>query len=431
MKYIERALLGEIRKWMDRREIIAIKGPRQSGKTTLLDMLREWLKENGTDDERVTYLSFEDRELLAKFAKDPREFIRSYLLGGDGVHYFLIDEAQYCPDLGQKLKLLYDTYRNAKFVITGSSSLELTSSTAKYLVGRLLSFELYPFSFLEYLNAKDRRIAKIFSETNLAISGLTLGKTFEVKGEDIFTGDLLKHLEEYALFGGYPEVVKAGGRAEKALLLKNIFSTYLERDIVAYLRIEDTEKFRRLVSILAFNDGNLLSYEGIIASVGTYFKDLINLLDVLQQTYVIRLLRPFHRNLVTELRKAPKVYFIDTGLRNHAINNFNEMGLRGDAGALAENFALNELIRLGVHERNVNFWRTTAKAEVDFVISDSRSPVPVEVKFQPLRGLKVTKSLASFVKAYRPPLAVVLTKETWGKRKMDGTTVEFVPLAYI
>jgi hypothetical protein len=432
MEYLERILLEELKKWMDRREILAIKGPRQSGKTTLLEMLKEWLiKERGVSERNVIYLTFEDREILEKFDINAKEFVKRFIQNEKERYYFLIDEAHYSKEIGQKLKLLYDTHKNIKFVITGSSSMEIISSTAKFLVGRVFSFELLPFNFYEFLNVKDKGLLKIYSEKNKLIKELILkGKNFDIPKDDIFIKDLLALLKEFLTFGGYPEVVKSRSEEEKRIVLKNIFNTYLEKDIISFLQITETIKFRKLISTLSSLIGSLINYETLANTCKTYYKDIIHLLDILEQTYIIRLLRPFHKNLVTELRKNPKIYFLDYGLRNYSINNFVDFDLRPDAGKLVENFTLNQ-IKFMSENLFLNFWRTTAKAEVDFVLSDANKTIPIEVKFQSFRKEKISRSLHSFISNYHPKYAVVLTKDFWGERKIKNTVIKFIPLVYI
>ncbi len=427
MNYLKRNLFEEIKKWMTRKEIIAIKGPRQSGKTTLLEMIKEWLiKERNVNERNIVFISFEDRELLEKFSIDPKGMVERYV--GEEKVYFFIDEAHYCLDLGQKLKLLYDSFKDVKFVITGSSSLELTSQTAKFLVGRMLSFELFPFSFYEYLLAKDEGLAKIYFERSRKIRDFIFyGYDFKL-GKDIFISDLMKFLGEYLIYGGYPEVVKGKSNEEKEIVLKNIYDTYIERDVVSYLQITDTIKFRKLVSMLSFNIGDMVSYENLVINCNSYYKEILRLIDVLQQTYVIKLLRPFYKNLVTELRKNPKVYFFDFGLRNYGINNFKDINMREDNGKLAEDFVFSELKD---EKFSLNFWRTTAKAEVDFILSDIKRAVPIEVKFEKMKKEKLGKSFYSFLGAYKPERALIITKDFWGEMKVGKTKVKFVPIVYL
>jgi hypothetical protein len=430
MDYFKRNLLDEVKKWIDRREIIAIKGPRQVGKTTLLEIMREWLiKDQGIEEKNIIYLTFEDRELLENFYLSPIDIIKRYVRDGEK-YYFLIDEVQYCKDIGQKLKLIYDSFKNLKLLITGSSSLEVTSQTAKFLVGRLFAFELLPFDYYEFLNTKDEVLAQIYKEKRDLIKAFILtGENFRIPEGDIYLKELLKNLNEYLIFGGYPEVIKAKATEEKILILKNIFNTYLEKDIISYLQVTDTIKFRKLVNILAATIGNLISYENLVSMCGSYYKEIVQLIDILKQTYILDILRPFHKNVVTELRKNPKLYYYDTGLRNYALNNFNSLDIREDAGKLSENYVFNELKSIGTNSF-ISFWRTTAKTEVDFILWDETKVVPVEVKFRSFKAEKITRSLHNFINTYQPKTAIVVTKDYWGEMELENTMVKFIPIVY-
>ncbi len=393
-------------------------------------MLAEWLeKEKGVEKGRIIYVTFEDREQLDAFSLNPKDFVRRFAPDESGRYYFSIDEVHYCRDVGQKLKLMYDLRENIKFIITGSSSMELLSETARFLVGRLLSFELLPFSFGEFLNAREKGLARMFWERHLLIRNLILrGEDFKIPEKDIFTPELLRYYQEFVLFGGYPEVIKARSEEEKKIVLKNIFNTYLEKDVISFLQITDTTRFRKLVSLLSSLTGEMINFETLCRETGGYYREMVRLLDILEQTYIVRSLRPFRKNLVTELRKNPKIYFLDCGMRNYAINNFNPLEVRGDAGRLAENFVFNELKLMG-ENLLLKYWRTTAKAEVDFVV-DAHPPIPIEVKFGGVRETGIGRSLHSFLRSYSPRFAVVVTKDFWGERLVGSTKVKFVPIVY-
>lgn len=427
MEYIRRILFDEIIKWIDRREIIAIKGPRQAGKTTLLGMLMEWLKRDGkTDEDHIIFVTFEDRELLDNFALNPKQFVERYVTDKKR-YYLLIDEAQYCKDIGQKLKLVYDLYPNIKIFITGSSSLELTSQTGRFLVGRILEFRLMPFNFYEFLSSKDSALSiQFFKEQRKISSMLQKGKPVMVKQNDILINEILGYLEEYIIYGGYPAVAIAQSKEEKKILLKGITNTYIEKDIISYLQITDTIKFRKLVTMLAASNGGIVKMENISTQLGSYFKEVEGLLNILEQTYIIDVIRPYHRNLATELRKNPKVYFIDTGLRNYLVNDFNQLDKRQDAGTLAENFVLNELRYFS----NLKFWRTTAKTEVDFVAVNDTA-VPIEVKFKHYADDALGKNLYGFAKAYNPKNGLLITKDFWGSKSVGRTKFSIVPICYV
>ncbi len=258
-QYFPRYLLADLKKWIDRREIYAIKGPRQSGKTTLLKILQDYLiQEKKVNPENIIFLTLEDREILDKFSRSSKEFIRTLIMNKQNERfYFLIDEFQYLVEGGQKLKLLYDLFENIKFIITGSSSLELAGKTGKFLVGRMFSFYLYQLSFEEFIGLKSKQLDNVYQErAKLVRNFITAGKDFRVE-EDIFGDDFKKYFEEYALFGGYPEVAKTEDIETKRIILKNLYDTYITRDIMELLKITDITKFRTILGLLANQTGSL------------------------------------------------------------------------------------------------------------------------------------------------------------------------------
>jgi len=431
LEYLKRNLTKELEKWLDRREIIAIKGPRQAGKTSLLKILKEHLiSQRKISAHNIIYITFEDRDILDAFSKDPREYVNSYLTQDLNQRiYFLIDEFQYLKDGGQKLKFLYDTYENIKFIITGSSSLEIAEHTAKYLVGRVFSFYLYQFTFSEYLQTKPKNIQNVYEEASGGIDDfLKKTKIFEVK-QDIFAKDLIRYFEDFVISGGYPEVIKAKDLETKKIILKNIYDTYITKDIAALLRIKDLSGFRTVVRLLANQTGNLLNLHTLVNDSRSYFRQLKQYISILEETFIIRNLRPYFKNRTTELKKNPKVYFVDTGLRNWLINNFNNFEIRADAGSLIENAVFSSFYQK--QEEEPRYWRTLGQAEVDFVLrQEDNEIIPIEVKYSPMKSPQINRSLKSFINAYKPRRAMVLTKGFWGRTKIEITDVAFVPVWY-
>ena len=431
MKYFHRTLTDDIEKWLSRREILAIKGPRQSGKTTLLKIIKDYLIQNKkVDPKYIIYITFEDRDNLDAFLISPKDYVKSFISGGENQRfYFLIDEFQYATEGGQKLKLLYDLYENIKFIITGSSSLELTGSTAKYLVGRVFSFYLYQFSFEEFLQTKEKNIFNYYKEkSKLLREFIEKGKEFP-EPKEIFQKDFIKYFEEYVLFGGYPEVIKASDLETKRIILKNIYDTYITKDIIGLLRLADTSSLRTLIVLLANQVGNLLNYHSLAQDAKSYFRQIRHYLSILQETYVIRLLMPYFTNKVNELKKNPKAYFVDTGLRNYIINNYNQLQIRSDTGLLVENAVLSQL-----HQRDseaIRYWRTIGKSEVDFILVKEGQIVPVEVKYSSLKAPEISRGFRSFIEIYKPSRAIVLNKGFWGKLKFKNTLIIFVPVWYV
>ena len=152
---------------------------------------------------------------------------------------------------------------------------------------------------------------------------------------------------------------------------------------------------------------------------------LIDPREILRNTYIIAILGSFHKNLVTEIRKSPKIYFLDLGLRNSVINNFSEFDVRTDRGEIMENFVFRELVS-NFSDFEVKFWRTTGKAEIDFILTKGDKIIPIEVK---MSG-KITRGFHSFLKTYSPERAVVVTLDKFEERKIGDTRVIFVPVWY-
>ena len=413
--YIHRELEKEIAPFLKRREILAIVGPRQVGKTTLLQHLFSKLKKN----KKIEFLTFEKKGDLSLFEniEDFKEYYKDYQV-------LIIDEFQYAQNGGQKLKYLFDTTK-IKFIISGSSSLELTFETGKYLVGRIFNFSLYPFSFREFLSHKDKRLFTLLESRfkNVLIEKLDNKRIF---GKEI-NSRLEKYFEEYLVFGGYPAQVLARTQNEKIKILESILENYLLKDIKALLHLKTHRELLRVAEFLATQSTELLSYKELSNSSNLSYKNILNYLDILENTFIVNLLKPFFTNPRTELTKMPKVYFIDTGFRNYLLSNFKRFSKRDDKGKLVENFVFCELKRKNLGK--INFWRTKSKAEVDFVFKKQDEIVPIEVKYS--SSVSIGKSFYSFIEKFSPKKGYVLTRGFFDIKKIKRTKVYFIPVYYL
>lgn len=403
MTYIQREIEKDLEKWIDDREIMAIRGPRQAGKTTILMKIKEKLIARGVSEKNIIYLTFEDDLSRLAFEEDPRKFVGSYLMR-DRV-YLLFDEVQYIKNIGKKLKLVFDSLNNVKIIITGSSSFDLTN-LGEYLVGRIIFFDLHPFSFLEFLRARGERYEKIYNEYR-----------FDIKKQKIekspFIGELNSLLKEYLTYGSYPGVVLADVE-KKNDLLKNIFITYIEKDIVSFYGNKHRDEIVKLMQILASTKG-IIKYESLASDIKIRFNELKQILSVLQDSFTISIVKPFYKNLITELKKNPKIYFVDYGIRNYLTKTT-------DFNILYENFVYNELKR----KDEVKYWRTTSKTEINFVIQRDNL-VPVEVKTNP----KITRALRSFIGIYKPNLALIVNLEKISRDKINSCEIISLPFVYL
>lgn len=415
-KFFKRKLEDEIDKYIKRREIIGIRGARQTGKTTLLKIIADKIRED------KAFINLDLIEYRRALEENPLDFVKRFKKSGK--LFIFMDEVQRVKDGGEKLKIIFDEFSDVKLFISGSSSLELKTNILPFLVGRLFLYELHTFDFEEFLSVKDEGLLRLFREKHSNLKKFLEGR--DDVSPPSFTREFLKNWEDYVIFGGYPEVIKAEDKEEKITILKNIFNLYLEKDITAFFRIEETLKFEDLLKVLAFNTSKMLSISSLASDLKISYRKVDEYLTILKHTYVIHLLKPFHRNLITELKKSPKIYFLDTGLRNTVMNNLSSFESRGDRGNLAENFVLRELIS-NFGEWKLNYWRTTGKAEIDFVLRKEEEIIPVEVK---LGGEKLGKGFYSFLNAYKPEKAIIATREKFKKQKINDTTIYWIPVFY-
>lgn len=311
-------------------KVLVLYGPRQVGKTTLLkDYLVsapfKYRLDSGEDVRIQEILEYQD------FAK-----IREYASGYD---LLAIDEAQKIRNVGQALKILVDQVPGIRVIATGSSSFDLAGQVGEPLTGRKITLTLYPVAQIE-------------------LAGMLT--PFELR----------ERLEEFLIFGGYPEVAASSDKKEKARILTEISSSYLLKDILALDRIKSSKIVMDLLRLLAFQIGSEVSLSELAQKVGLDYKTVARYLDLLEKSFVIFTLRGFSRNLRNEMTKKAKYYFFDNGIRNALIANFNPLDLRDDAGGLWENFLLLERIKRQAYRAvpvNFFFWRTWEGQEIDLI----------------------------------------------------------------
>jgi uncharacterized protein len=249
-----------------------------------------------------------------------------------------IDEAQKVESIGQTLKLLVDHYGKKKQIIaTGSSAFNLLTKTNEPLTGRKRVFKLFP---------------------------LSLNEVFKNKL------DYLQRFEEILRFGLYPEVVNNNTFKDKIQALNEITSSYLYKDLFEFQDIRNANVISDLLRLLAFQIGSEVSYTELSKKLDIDKKTVERYIDLLEKAYVIIRLPPFKNNKRRSIRKHNKIYFLDLGIRNAIINNFNELNFRDDIGHLFENLCIIERIKYNEYNRinsNQFFFRTYDGLEVDLI----------------------------------------------------------------
>lgn len=419
MYFVPRKLYFNLKKHLNRPEISLILGPRQAGKTTLIERLREELKTIG---EATVFLNLD-------IIEDRQWFVSQHTLldliqkkVGNKRAYIFIDEISRLENAGLFLKGLYDLKSKHKFIVTGSGSLELRDNIIEPLTGRKQIFYCTSLSFSEFV------IHKLGIESD----DFEYLRTEALK--DLITEPMKRQrfIKEYINFGGYPNVVLAETEEEKIQILKEIYTSYLEKDIGLLLGVEKTYAFENLIKVLSSQVGNLINRSELAGTLGVAEKTIERYLYLLEKTFVVDLVRPFYSNARKELVKSPKIYFADLGFLYIAQGILPSIQ-RKTEGNVFENACFLRLKELDLI-KSPHFWRTKSGAEVDFIIesSDTGKPVPVEIKSTNKQTLG--KSLISFIKAYRPESGFIYYldgSKQENSRLYDKTKVNFIPYYYL
>ena len=416
MKLYERKLQQKIKPWLDKPDIIVILGARQVGKTTLLTLLKKEIKQNWGHSKNILTFNLEDTDQLYALNRDPKYFKEYCLLSGadpEKESIVLIDEIQYLDDPSHFLKYIADFEPSIKLIITGSTSIHIKKFKDS-VIGRKKLFTLFPLDFQEFLLFKDKN-KQLLTLYKLKLKNFDL-KKIEVDPERIepIKREIGVLFEEYILYGGYPKVVLAGARDEKLEELKELYGAYELKDINILFNIANIAAFRNLFKVLASSVGSLLNINELSGTIGIGRDTVRRYLSVLENSFIINTLQPFHSNIRKELTRMPKLFFQDTGLRNFALRNFSEINFRPDKGALFENAIFCELFKnLGVIDQ-LYFWRTISKSEVDFVLFGERKRA-FEVKSSSASHIKVHKGLKAFKKIYSDFEQIVVTFDRFSR----------------
>lgn len=341
----DRIVLKKIFPFLATNDILLFYGARQVGKTTLMRLIQQKYI-----TEQTLFFDLENPEYLDLLDKSPELFVaylKSYHAWIENRRIVVfIDEIQYLTNPTNFLKYIYDNYPNIKLIVSGSSTLQIRGKLKDSLVGRLMKFEIYPLAFEEFLLFKGK--------DNLA---QMIGKSIEF---ELVNNELRFYYEEFTTYGGYPKVVLANDAELKKAYLKQIHESYIQKDIKDIGKIREVDKFNRMVRILASQAGNLLNISELSRTAGVSINTINDWLFLLENTFVVKLIRPFSGNIRSELSKMPKLYFIDTGLKNSIENSFEITG----------NGFENSFFSYVNHRykaEKLSFYRTQDKKEIDFI----------------------------------------------------------------
>ena len=347
--YIKQKQLDNLGRALAPGKVVVIYGARRTGKTTLLQQFLRGVEEpyllvNGEDITVQGYLASQSIEKLSAFVGSNRLLV--------------VDEAQKVPNIGANLKLIVDHIQEMRVIATGSSSFDLARSIGEPLTGRKTTLKLFPLAQLEIGQIEERH------QTDA-------------------------NLESRLIYGAYPEVVLTNDNRAREQYLREIVASYLYQDVLEMDGIRHAAKISRLLQMIALQVGKEVSYAELGAGLGMSKNTIERYLDLLEKAFVIQKLSGFSRNLRSEITKNSRYYFLDNGIRNALINNFNPLDLRNDVGSLWESYLVMERLKrqeyLLVHANNY-FWRTYSQKEIDFVEEREGKLFGYEMKWGAVRA---------------------------------------------
>jgi len=352
---------------------LVIYGPHQVGKTTLL---RNFLAATSLKCRLDSGDNLRTQNLLSSLD------FSQILPYAEGYELLAIDEAQAIPEIGNALKIIVDQIPEIRVIVTGSSSFELAGQIGEPLTGRKRTLTLYPIAQSEMLLRYNRY-------------------------------ELREKLEDFLIYGSYPEVVEAANRSDKIDIITEIADSYLLKDILALDRVKNSRTLVNLLRLLAFQVGGEVSLNKLATQLKIDVKTVQRYLDLLEKAFVIIRLGGFSRNLRKEVTRKNKFYFFDNGLRNALIAQFNRLDQRNDIGALWENFIFVERLKHRTYtsqHANMYFWRTYDQQEIDLVEERGGHLYGYECKWSTKKNISAPKS---WLKTYTEASFQVITPDNY------------------
>lgn len=349
---IPRHLAPHILKYSKEYPLLALVGPRQSGKTTLARKLFPSYK----------YISLENLDDREFAATDPRGFLQ------DHGQYLILDEVQRVPELFPYLQGLVDATQDpAQYILTGSSQFLLLESITQSLAGRIITFKLFPLTYTElYEYPPDDNFESVFHTRHVKRNKVNQDELYQMIWQGFYPRIHDKHIDSYRWY-------------------ENYILTYVERDVRNLLKVKNLRLFSQFLKMVAANSGQLMNYANIGNAVGVSVPTIKEWISILETSGLIFILPPYFENFSKRLVKTPKIYFVDTGLLCHllSIRSVEHLKTHPLLGSIFENFMVSECFKRFYHLGEIPplyFWRDQSGNEVDLLIHDGIKGFPIEFK---------------------------------------------------
>jgi predicted AAA+ superfamily ATPase len=345
--YIPRVIESLTNKYLKRFSVVGLTGPRQSGKSTVLaKSLPDY-----------TYVTFDDDRTRQFFLSDPYGFMQMYQ------KKVIFDEVQKVPEIFEHIKMAVDKDRNdrGKYILTGSSQFYFFKNITESLAGRIGLLTLLPFQFSEVP---------------------------------------MQHQEQSVYSGSYPELSQTNYEHWE-YWYSSYLESYIQKDVRAFAKILDLRDFRRFLQLLAAQTSQILNMSTYAKEIGVDVKTIKSWLSILEASYIIFLLPPYHKNYGKRIVKSPKVYFYDTGLVSYLTGINSQSTFRNGpmAGSIFENYVICEILKKELHNKKMSelfYLRTSNGVEVDLIVDRKMHKALFEIKLTSTFKPKMVHALKEF-----------------------------------
>lgn len=389
----KRPLFFDILKYMNNRQMLLITGLRRVGKTTLMYQLIQDLLDKKTKAETILYFSFDEE--IVDFDELLQAYEEKVLLKKirDEKAYLFLDEIQKCKDWQNKIKIIYDIYPKIKIIISGSASVQIDRKAKESLAGRLFDFLLEPLTFQEFLEWKNVRI--------------------DIKRINLYQREAAPLFYDYLRKGGFPEIISEDDDEKIRKYVKNnIIERVIYKDLPEEFGIKDYELLKTLVEMIAREPGMIINYDSLSRDLHKNKRTIINYFFYLEYAMLIKTIANYRSGFMVSSRKLKKAYITNTAIPFVIVENFYSDSF---LEKIAENFAI---IVTGAK----NYYRNSY--EVDIVLKNGERIIPIEVKY----GEPETRSTLKFLSEFNLKKAIILTKDIFDKRTINGKSLLFVPV---
>jgi len=429
------------------KQIIAIIGPRRVGKSVLMQQLIEELIEKKIPPKNILFAQLDDTKFETEHSTLIRRILEAYtnhiiqtsFQDAKGKIYIFLDEVQHIDKWSETLKSIYDRNYNLKFIVSGSSSADITKGSSESLAGRITMQYMLTLKFVDYLKFRGMEVKFDEAARNLRFKfkdaldndkpELLLAPLKKFSAELVPEQQKIETLlSEYLIKGGYIELADKEDYPKCVQYLGDLLQLVIYKDIVKVFDIRNPKAMEDMLSYLAAHSSEQISENSLSENLKLKIDTVGQYLDYLESTFLISTCSIYAANRAKQIRNPKKVYINDIGMRNMLNGTYNKKALLDgkDAGLMAETVVHNHIRRLAFHLDSYNakcfYWKNGS--EIDNVISYSKKAVPVEVKFQNKINSGDVEACISFVNSEKSPFGIIVTKD-----KLDyKNKIYYIPL---